>query len=184
MYNNNENNYGYASAEIPVQYGNTSSGYYSYDNPTPSYQSGYNQLMCSGSAAPAARYENTDAREIVNGIAKRSAVITEKTKELAGRFNEIQARVNSGQEWLDNQNGIQRFVHGISGKTKRVEREVNRCTRESVGVLAETVNVLYNHNNVLMDTIVLLGKRIEMQEAENNRQNQIFMDILRGLDMK
>ena len=124
---------------------------------------------------------STSMSNFINDVAQRNAAYVERSRELAGRYADIQSRVDSNQSWLNNQNGLQRFWNGLNGKTKRVQNDMSRYTRESVGVLAEEVDVLYNQNNMLMGTVAEMANRMVIQEEIHNKQNQVLLDIIRRL---
>lgn len=130
-------------------------------------------------------YQSPDVVSNVNSIVsetfRRNMEVAKRTEELAKRYHSIQCCANANQEWLDNQNVFQRVVYGVTGKTKRVERQVNACTRESVGVLAETVDVLYKQNNMLMNTVAALAIMYGRQEAIRNQQNMVYNEMFRRI---
>lgn len=125
--------------------------------------------------------ESCSMSDFVIDVVQRNAYFIDQSKELAEAYCKIQSKIDSKQDWLDNQNGFQRFWNGLNGKTKNVEKDMNRYTRESVGVLAKEVNILSDQNSMLMKTIVEMGYRYERQEAMHNQQNQIYNKIIRRL---
>lgn len=171
---------------VPVQPAYPSPYYPTVNTPVASYQqNSYDSSLYGISYSPAASAQMSTSvgsmNDFVRDIVQRNAPIIDRSRELAGRYCNIQSKVDSKQEWLDNQNGFQRFWNGFNGKTRRVEREMNQYTRESVGVLAEEVSILSNQNGMLMEAIVEMGNRFERQEAIHNQQNQVFLDIIRRI---